>query len=60
MTIKKRVLDVSDLARELEEAGDDDVWEEIETLLEEGYLEEINGYLGVHPNFAEDCYAKIC
>ena len=59
MTIKKRVVDVSDLARELEEAGAGDVWGEIEAMLEDGYLEEINGYLRVHPNFAENCYAHI-
>jgi len=57
--VTEGVIGREELVERLEEGGAEDVDPVIEAMIESGLFEEINGYLRIHPNFAENCYAII-
>jgi hypothetical protein len=47
------------LEERFQDMGAEEIDRDIDDMVERGYLEEIGGYLRVHPEFAENCYAMI-
>lgn len=59
MVVTEGVTDRAELVERLEEMGARNVDVVIEGMIGNGLIEDINGYLRIHPNFAENCYAII-
>ena len=59
VVIKEGVVDIDELIEQFESMGAEDVEMEIGAMIGLGFLEEINGFIRVHPNFSENCYAII-
>ena len=57
--VTEAVVHRDDLMERFDNYGDVEVEVVIEAMVSKGLLEEINDYLRVHQNFAENCYAII-
>ncbi len=59
IAVTEAVVHRDDLIERFDDHGDVEVDVVIEAMVSNGLLEEINDYLRVHQNFAENCYAII-
>ena len=57
--VTEGIVERETLTERLEEEGAGNVELEIEGMIANGFLEDINGFLRIHPDFAENCYAVI-
>jgi hypothetical protein len=59
VVITEGVVETDELIQRFEDMGAEDVELEIGSMIGRGFFEEFNGYLRLHPDFSENCYAII-
>jgi hypothetical protein len=57
--VTEGLIEKNTLIGKFEERGAENAYMAVEGMIANGFLEDINSYIRVHPNFAENCYAVI-